>query len=310
MVDNITNYIRSLNFKYNGSLIDEGVEYFNAKGSFVDEHTVHVKGPGEDRRLTANHIVIATGGRPSIPCGLYDRVMSSSIPGALEHCITSDDLFRLEKAPGRTLVVGASYIALECAGFLNSFGFDTSVMVRSRVLRKFDQQMGDLVQKHMERHGVRFLERSLPTSIEKLADGKLRVQWLVNSVTKKEDVFDTVLFATGRRANTASLNLSAVNLFAEPGSGKIVCCSGETTRVPSIHVIGDARYGNPELTPVAVKQGTLLADRLFGGKTKEMDYSLIPTTVFTPLEYSSVGLTEEEALERIGGDRIDVYHMR
>ena len=67
MVENITNYIRSLNFKYNGSLIDEGVEYFNAKGSFVDEHTVHVKGPGEDRRLTANHIVIATGGRPSIP---------------------------------------------------------------------------------------------------------------------------------------------------------------------------------------------------------------------------------------------------
>lgn len=310
MVDNITNYVRSLNFKYNGSLIDQDIEYFNAKGSFVDEHTVHLKGPGEDRRLTANHIVIATGGRPSIPCGLGGRVMSSSIPGALEHCITSDDLFRLEKAPGRTLVVGASYIALECAGFLNSFGFDTSVMVRSRVLRKFDQQMGDLVQKHMERHGVRFLERSLPTSIEKLADGKLRVQWVVNGVTKKEDVFDTVLFATGRRANTASLNLSAVNLFAEPGSGKIVCCSGETTRVPSIHVIGDARYGNPELTPVAVKQGTLLADRLFGGKTKEMDYSLIPTTVFTPLEYSSVGLTEEEALERIGGDRIDVYHMR
>ena len=105
----------------------------------------------------------------------------------MEHCITSDDLFRLEKAPGRTLVVGASYIALECAGFLNSFGFDTSVMVRSRVLRKFDHQMGDLVQKYMERHGVHFLERSLPTSIEKREDGKLRVQWMVNNVTKKDD---------------------------------------------------------------------------------------------------------------------------
>ena len=233
-----------------------------------------------------------------------------SIPGAREHCITSDDLFRLQHPPGRTLVVGASYIALECAGFLNSFGYDTSVMVRSRVLRRFDNQMGDLIKTHMENHGVHFLERSLPSSIEKLTDGKLKVKWTVNEVTKKEDVFDTVMFATGRYANTASLNLAAVNLYAEPGSGKIICPQGETTRVPSIHVIGDARFGNPELTPVAVKQGVLLADRLFAGSSKQMDYNLIPTTVFTPLEYSSVGLTEEEALKTIGGDRVDIYHMR
>ena len=233
-----------------------------------------------------------------------------SIPGAREYCITSDDLFRLQHPPGRTLVVGASYIALECAGFLNSFGYDTSVMVRSRVLRRFDNQMGDLIKTHMENHGVHFLERSLPSSIEQLSDGRLKVKWVVNEVTKKEDVFDTVMFATGRYANTTSLNLAAVNLHAEPGSGKIICPQGETTRVPSIHVIGDARFGNPELTPVAVKQGVLLADRLFAGSSKQMDYNLIPTTVFTPLEYSSVGLTEEEALKTIGGDRVDIYHMR
>ena len=233
----------------------------------------------------------------------------SAIPGAREFGITSDDLFRLPHAPGRTLIVGASYIALECAGFLNSFGFDTSVMVRSRVLRRFDEQMGDLIQRDMENRGVHFIERSLPDRVEKLADGKLRVEWTVNNVTKKSDVFDTVMFATGRRACTDALNLAAVKLFAEPGSGKIVCPSGETTRVPNIHVIGDARYGNPELTPVAIKQGTLLADRLFGGSEQTMDYSLIPTSVFTPLEYSCVGMTEEEANEELGG-KIDVYHMR
>ena len=108
---------------------------------------------------------------------------------------------------------------------------------------------------------------------------------MVNNVTKKEDVFDTVLFATGRIAATQDLHLENIHLTAEPDSGKIICPTGETTRIPTIHVIGDARYGNLELTPVAIKQGKLLADRLFDNSTKQMDYSLIPTTIFTPLEY-------------------------
>lgn len=235
------------------------------------------------------------------------QIHCRDIPGAREFGITSDDLFRLKKEPGKTLIVGASYIALECAGFLNSFGYDTSVMVRSRVLRRFDEQMAQLIQEDMTNHGVHFLERSLPDRISKEADGKLLVEWTVNNVTKRQDVFDTVMFATGRRACTDELNLSAVKLFAEPDSGKIVCPSGETTRIPNIHVIGDARYGNPELTPVAIKQGKLLADRLFGGSNKQMDYSLIPTTVFTPLEYSCVGMTEEEAVKNAS---VDVYHMK
>lgn len=133
---------------------------------------------------------------------------------------------------------------------------------------------------------------------------------MINNVTKKEDIFDTVMFATGRQAATGDLNLSAVGLIPEPGSGKLICPAGETTRVPNIHVIGDARHGNLELTPVAIKQGKLLADRLFDNSSKQMDYSLIPTTIFTPLEYSCVGMTEEEALKEIGGNQLDIYHMR
>ena len=204
---------------------------------------------------------------------------------------------------------------------MNSFGFDTSVMVRSRVLRKFDEQMGSMIQQDMEEHGVHFIERSNPTSyfclfihslthsITKLEDGRLCVQWIVNNVTKKEDVFDTVLFATGRIAATAGLNLETVNIHPDKNTGKIKCPKHETTEVPNIHVIGDAREGNLELTPVAIKQGKLLANRLFGNSTKHVDYNLVPTTIFTPLEYSSVGLTEEEATQKFNND-IDVYHMR
>lgn len=134
------------------------------------------------------------------------------------------------------------------------------------------------------------------------------MRWVVNQATAQQGRFDTVLFATGRRAATADLRLAAAGLHAEPGSGKIVCPRGETTRVPSIHVIGDARFGGPELTPVAARQGQLLAARLFGGATAEMDYELIPTTVFTPQEYACVGMTEEEALERLPG-RVDVFHL-
>lgn len=141
-------------------------------------------------------------------------------------------------------------------------------------------------------------------------DGRIRVRWTVNGVTPKEECFDTVMFATGRRACTDALNLPAVKLFAEPDSGKIVCPAGETTRVPNIHVIGDARFDNPELTPVAIKQGKLLADRLFGGGTAQMDYRLIPTTVFTPLEYASVGMTEEGAQRAFGSDKLDVFHLQ
>lgn len=141
-------------------------------------------------------------------------------------------------------------------------------MVRSRVLRRFDEQMGDLIQRDMENRGIHFIERSLPDRVEKQSDGKLRVDWTVNNVTKKSDVFDTVLFATGRRACTGRAESLGVKLFGGAGLREIVCPRGETTRVPNIHVIGDARYGNPELTPVATKQGTLHANRLFGGASR------------------------------------------
>lgn len=144
------------------------VEYINAKGSLVDAHTVTAKlKNGTERELKANHVLLAMGGRPIYP----------DIPGALENCISSDDIFSLPEAPGKTLVVGAGYIGLECAGFLNEFGMDATVMVRSVVLRGFDQQMANLITAEMESRGVKFLHKCVPVSMDKQADGKVKVTW-------------------------------------------------------------------------------------------------------------------------------------
>lgn len=136
----------------------------------------------------------------------------------------------------------------------------------------------------MVEHGVRFVRPAVPTRIEKQADGKLKVTW-VNSETGAEmsDLYDTVFTATGREADLKGLNLAAAGVPVER-DGKIKCAD-EQTAVPHIYAIGDVVSGKPELTPVAIMAGRLLAQRLFGGASEAMDYDRIPTTVFTPLEY-------------------------
>ena len=128
MVGNVQKHIKSLNWGYKAELIKLKIKYFNFYASFVDPHTILLDNGKTQQTVTADKVIIAVGGRPLYP----------GIPGDKEFGITSDDIFSLKKAPGKTLVVGASYVALECAGFLNALGYDTSVMVRSILLRGFD----------------------------------------------------------------------------------------------------------------------------------------------------------------------------
>lgn len=130
-------------------MIYRNVEYINGLGIFKDPHTVHTVTPKGERTLTAKYFLIAVGGRPRYP----------NIPGALEYGITSDDIFSLDRAPGKTVVIGAGYIGLECAGFLNGLGYDATVMVRSIILRGFDQQMANTVASAMTEKGVKFLNK-------------------------------------------------------------------------------------------------------------------------------------------------------
>ncbi|KAF4011517.1 hypothetical protein G4228_004347 [Cervus hanglu yarkandensis] len=277
---------------------DWKVKYFNVKASFVNARTVcGVSKGGEETLLSAEHIVIATGGRPRYP---------THIEGALEYGITSDDLFWLKEAPGKTRLAD---VALECAGFLTGLGLDTTVMIRSVPLRAFDQQMASLVTEHMAGHGTRVLRGCAPERVEKLPDRQLRVTW-VDLASDRKDVgtFDTVLWAIGRVPETSSLNLEKAGVCTNPVTGKILVDAQEATSVPHIYAIGDVAEGRPELTPTAIMAGRLLAQRLSGRTSDLMDYDNVPTTVFTPLEYGCVGLSEEVAVARHGEEHVEVYH--
>jgi len=217
---------------------------------------------------------------------------------------TSDDIFSMAKAPGKTLMVDAAYIALECAGFLTALGFDVTIMVRSILLRGFDRECSEAIGEYMETTGTKFLRGKVPESIEKLGDGRLKVKW-----EGGEDIFDTVFAAIGRTADTESLGLDKVGVETNARSKKIVCKNEQST-IPHIYAIGDVVHGELELTPVAIQAGKLLAQRLYGGNDTAMNYESICTTVFTPIEYGCCGLSEEQAEEQFGRDALEVFHQK
>lgn len=295
----VQDHIKSVNWVTRVDLRDKKIEYINGLGEFKDPHTIiATMKNGSKKEITAKNVVVAVGGRPHYP----------DIPGAMEYCISSDDIFSLSRPPGKTLVVGAGYIGLECAGFLNSLGYSATVLVRSVPLRGFDQQMATTVTNEMEMKGVTFHHRCVPLSVEKLESGQLKARWLNTELQQQsEDIFDTVLLATGRYALTKALNLDAAGVNCVTESGKIAAAA-EQTNVPHIYAVGDVLEGRPELTPVAIHAGRLLARRIFASGTQQMDYENVATTVFTPLEYGCVGLSEETAVQRFGADNIEVYH--
>ncbi|XP_039617756.1 thioredoxin reductase 1, cytoplasmic-like [Polypterus senegalus] len=299
----VQNHVRSLSFNYRKSLMDKNVTYLNAYGMFVDEHTVKATDKNmKETCHTAVDFIIATGERP--------RYLG--IPGDKELCITSDDLFSLPHSPGRTLVVGASYVALECAGFLAGLGLDVTVMVRSILLRGFDQQMANKIGEYMEEHSICFLREMVPTKIERIEEGtagKLRVTAKsVKDGENHEGEYNTVLLAIGRDACTRSIGLENVGVKLNEKTGKVPVNEKEQTNVPHIYAIGDILEGKLELTPVAIQAGRLLARRLYGGQNTKCDYNNVPTTVFTPLEYGACGRSEEKAIEAFGEENIEVYH--
>jgi len=303
MVNAIQDHIGSLNWGYKTALRDNGVTYINAKGKLLDAHTIEcTKKNGSTSTVTAQTIVIAVGGRPAYP----------GVEGDKECCLTSDDIFSLDTPPGKTLCIGASYISLETAGFLNALGYDTSVMARSIFLRGFDQEIAEHIAGYMERQGVKMVRRCSPKKFEKVKDesgaDKIKVTYTNSDFGfDVEMLFDTVIVATGRRADTVNLGLEAAGVEFDGKIGKIPVNEFEQTNVANIFAIGDVLESRQELTPVAIKAGTLLARRLYGKGTRKMDYNLVPTTVFTPLEYGCTGYSEEDAIEKFGKDNIESY---
>jgi len=316
MKNKIQNYIKELNSNYENQLRDQGVDYINAYGQFLNAHKVLARFDNNNnnnttttKEITAKYIVIAVGGRPKYP---------ADIKGAKEYAITSDDLFSLDHNPGKTLCVGASYVSLECAGFLNGIGLDVTVMVRSILLRGFDQEMATKIGDYMENYKqIKFIKDSVPIRITRVKDGKPG-QFLVeykNTTQNKvsQEIFNTIVLAIGREPCTKDLNLTKLGIKINPDTQKILT-NYEQTNIDNIYAIGDVieeKSANGrvlELTPVAIKQGQLLADRLFNNSQIKMNYNAVPTTVFTPLEYGCIGYSEEEAEYKYGKENIKIYY--
>lgn len=188
-------------------------------------------------------------------------------------------------------------------------------MMRSIPLRGFDQQMAGKIKDYMVEGGIPFIEGAVPTAVEGVSDGKKRVSWATSAGEMGADEFDTVLVAVGRDVCTGALGLEAAGVELNSRSGKVFTV-GEQTNVPHIYAIGDIIDGEAltppskltELTPVAIQAGKLLAARLYGGATGMMDYTNVPTTVYTPIEYGCVGLAEEDAEAVYGAENLEVYH--
>ncbi|NPE55028.1 glutathione-disulfide reductase [Dickeya dadantii] len=288
LLKNRSAYIDRIHQSYNNVLGKNQVEVIQGFARFVDAKTVEVNG----ERITADHILIATGGRPTRP----------SIPGA-EYGIDSDGFFALTALPQRVAVVGAGYIAVEIAGVLNALGSEVHLFVRKHApLRQFDPLIVDTLVEVMNTEGPALHTESIPRAVVKNADGSLTLQL----ESGHEQTVDCLIWAIGREPANDKINLDAAGV-ALNNKGYIVVDKFQNTTVPGIYAVGD-NTGAVELTPVAVAAGRRLSERLFNNKPDEhLDYSNIPTVVFSHPPIGTVGLTEPQAREQYGNDQVKVY---
>ena len=281
-------YIDRIHGSYERGFDNNGVERVYEYARFIDPHTVEVAG----ERYTAPHILIATGGHALYP----------NIPGS-EYGITSDGFFELDEVPKRTAVIGAGYIAVEVAGVLNALGSDTHLFVRKdRPLRTFDKDIVDVLVDEMAKSGPTLHTHANATEVVKNADDSLTI-----SFDNGETItVDCLIWAIGRAANTYGFGLEKTGVKLTE-KGTIYSDEFENTSVPGIYALGDVT-GKLDLTPVAVKAGRQLSERLFNNKADaKLDYTDVATVVFSHPVIGSVGLTEEKAIAKYGAENIKVY---
>ncbi len=273
--DNKTEEISRLNTIYDGILDNANVEVINGRGKIIDPHTVEVNG----KQYTTERILIAVGGWPFVP----------DISGK-EHIVSSNEVFDLEAFPKRMVVVGGGYIAVEFAGIFNGLGSQVTQLYRGDLfLRGFDNEVRDFAAQEIAKKGVDLHFNTDVTSIEKQADGSLKV--MLNDGTNI--IADAVLYATGRKPQLDNLGLENVNINLTNG-GYIDVNEQFQTSESSIYALGDVT-GGMELTPVALEEGMTLARALYNGASWKLDYSNIATTVFCQPNIGTVGMTEEQA---------------
>ena len=284
LIANKNTELDRLNGIYLRILRDNNVDLKEGRGVLVDDHTVEIAG----ERLTAENILIAVGGRPTMP----------DIPG-IEQVITSNEALELPKLPKRVVIVGGGYIAVEFAGIFSGLGVEVTEIIRAdNILRGFDIDMRTSLFEEMEKRGIKILAETVVESIKKQGDTfSLRLG--------NDEILETdcVMYATGRRANTEGLGLEAagVELY---DNGSIIVDELNRTTQSHIYAVGDVT-DRIQLTPVAIQEGHALADMLFNQDTRTTDYTNVPSAVFSTPPIATVGLTEEQARAEFG--EVDIY---
>lgn len=283
-----TAYIDRIHTSYDNVLGKNKVDVIRGFATFVDAHTVEVNG----ETITADHILIATGGRPSHP----------GIPGA-EYGIDSDGFFELPALPKRVAVVGAGYIAIEIAGVVKALGAETHLFVRKHApLRNFDPLIVDTLLEVIKNEGPVLHTQAIPQSVVKNADNSLTL----TLEDGRSETVDCLIWAIGREPAVDNINLQSTGVELTD-KGYIKVDKYQNTNVAGIYAVGD-NTGAVELTPVAVAAGRRLSERLFNNKPDEhLDYNNIPTVVFSHPPIGTVGLTEPQAREQYGDDQVKVY---
>lgn len=283
-------YIKNITTWYDGYMADKGVDVLHGWGSFVDNHTVEVDG----KRYTAETIVIAPGGRPTIPQETENGDLG----------ITSDGFFQLTEQPKKVAVIGSGYIAVELAGVFQALGTETSLLSRKDlVLRGFDDMIRETLTDAMMTAGIHKEYHFKVKKLIKAADGTITVE---SEDGQHLEGFDQVVWAVGRETLIEPLKLENVGLQAN-GRGFIDVDDCHKTAVDNIYAIGDVT-GQPQLTPVAIRAGRYLAERLYNNKPHlKLDLSSVPTVIFSHPPVGTVGLAEHDARSQYGHDNIKVY---
>ena len=282
-------YVKRLNGIYATTMAGNNVANVTGHARFLAAKTIAVDG----RELSGEHLLIATGGRPSVP----------AVPGA-ELGITSDGFFELETLPERVTVIGAGYIAVELAGVLKAFGSDVSIVVRREsVLRSFDDLVRETLNEELANDGINVITNTPVGGLRKADDGSIEVLDGAGDIVTRSDC---VLWAIGRDPNTDDIDIERTDVALD-AAGYIPTDAYQNTNVEKTDAVGDVT-GRAPLTPVAIAAGRRLADRVFGGmEGRHLRYENIATVVFSHPPIGTVGLTEAQARAEFGDAEVKVY---
>jgi len=296
-------YIIRLNSIYQRNLSNAKITSLTGLASFLSSspHTISITPEnGAPTVVTARHVLVATGGYPTMPEG----------PG-MRHAISSDGFFDLDELPQKAVVVGAGYIAVELAGVLQALGTDTNLVVRKgKAMRELDDMLSDTLDEEMQRQGIRIYRDTAGLERIDLDEDGLKTVTLNNGEVITG--VDTVLVATGRSPLVEPLDLPSAGVQQQNGTGYIITDKLSATNVDGIYALGDV-CGNVELTPMAIAAGRRLADRLFGEpafQDAKVSYDNVPTVVFSHPPIGTIGLTERQAVQRYGEENIKIYQSK